>query len=101
MTITEFRSDPGLCAQWREELRTNKLLDLVLSALESGHPAHHALVGDNNEDVSPTRAAIELGVTRGYSMFLGRLHLLAVPFQQQQGTMPDSEYVAEEEEQNA
>ena len=95
MTIQGFRNDPSLCAQWADELQNNKLLRLVLEAMENGHPAHHALSGDANEDVSPTRAAIELGVTRGYSMFMGRLNLLAMPIATQAG-MGESEYKDEE-----
>ena len=45
--------------------------------MEENHPARFSLNGDSNDDVSPTRAAIELGVTRGYSMFGDRLRLLA------------------------
>lgn len=100
MTIAAFRNDPSLCKQWADELQNNKLLRLVLEAMENAHPAHHALSGDANEDVSPTRAAIELGVTRGYSMFMGRLNLLGIPAITQEG-MPESEYTDEEEEANA
>jgi hypothetical protein len=76
------------------------LLQLVLGALEDGHPAHHALNGDRNEDVSPTRAAIELGVTRGYSMAMDRLKMLGVPALIAE-PMPESEYTdsAKEDEQ--
>jgi hypothetical protein len=97
MTMATFRNDPGLCAQWADELKNNKLLNLVLEAMENAHPAHHALAGDVNEDVSPTRAAIELGVTRGYSMFMGRLNILAIPLTTQEG-LGESEYKEETEE---
>jgi hypothetical protein len=97
MTMAAFRNDPGLCAQWADELKNNKLLQLVLEAMENAHPAHHALAGDINEDVSPTRAAIELGVTRGYSMFMGRLNMLAIPLVASEG-LGASEYKEETEE---
>jgi hypothetical protein len=97
MTISQFRNDTGLCTQWADELKNNKLLQLVLEALENAHPAHHALAGDANEDVSPTRAAIELGVTRGYSMFMGRLNMLAIPLVASEG-LGESEYKEETEE---
>jgi hypothetical protein len=97
MTIATFRNDPDLVAQWASELANNKLLNLVLEVVESGHPANHALSGDVHEDVSPTRAAIELGVTRGYSMALGRIRFCGVPAPAQAG-MPTSEYIEEEEE---
>lgn len=51
----------------------------MLQVLEENHPARMAIPGDNNADVSPTRASIELGVTRGYSMYADRLLLLAKP----------------------
>ena len=38
-----------------------------------------AIHGDKDDDVSATRASIELGVTRGYSMYADRLRLLAEP----------------------
>lgn len=41
--------------------------------MEENHPARHSIHSDNNGDLSPTRAAIELGVTRGYSMYADRL----------------------------
>lgn len=47
--------------------------------LEENHPARMTIPGDGNQDVSPTRASIELGVTRGYSMALDRLRILAEP----------------------
>jgi hypothetical protein len=48
-----------------------------MSLMEENHPARFALNGDKNEDVSPTRAAIELGVTRGYSKYGDTLKLLS------------------------
>jgi hypothetical protein len=68
-----------------------------MSILDDGHPAHHALNGDKNEDVSPTRAAIELGVTRGYSMALDRIRMMGVPSKIPE-PMPESEYTSEETE---
>ena len=54
------------------------ILQTVLSVMEDAHPARFAIQGDRDEDVSPTRAAIELGMTRGYSKFGDTLRLLAV-----------------------
>ncbi len=45
--------------------------------MEENHPARFAIQGDTNEDVSPTRAAIELGATRGYSKYGDTLRLLS------------------------
>ena len=47
--------------------------------MEDNHPARFAIRGDRDEDVSPTRAAIELGLTRGYSKYGDTLRLLARP----------------------
>lgn len=49
--------------------------------MEQNHPARMAINGDNDGDISPTRASIELGTTRGYSMYADRLRLLATPIQ--------------------
>ena len=79
MTIEQFRKHKFLPAQWRKELQTNGILQAVLSTMEDNHPARYAIVGDKEDDVSPTRAAIELGLTRGYSKFGDTLKLLAQP----------------------
>lgn len=79
MTIEEFRKHKYLPSQWRKELATNGILQAVLEVMEDNHPARFAIRGDNNEDISPTRASIELGMTRGYSKFGDTLKLLARP----------------------
>ena len=79
MKIEEFRRHKFLPSQWRKELQTNGILQAVLQVMEENHPSRFALHGDNNDDVSPTRAAIELGLTRGYSKFGDTLRLLADP----------------------
>lgn len=79
MTIDEFRKHKYLPSQWARELRTNGILQAVLEVMEDNHPARFAIRGDRDEDVSPTRAAIELGHTRGYSKYADVLKLLAVP----------------------
>lgn len=78
MTINQFRSYPKLVDQWNKELQTNTILQQVLAVLDDNHPAKDAVPGDANDDVSPTRAAIELGATRGYSKYQVRLKILAV-----------------------
>jgi hypothetical protein len=92
MKIFELRRDARFVQSWAEELRTNKLLQLVMDTLEHDHPARYSVNGDNNDDISPTRASIELGVTRGYSMYADRLRLLATPFVGGQG-MPETTYL--------
>ncbi len=79
MTITQFRNHKYLPSEWSKLMRTSGILQKVIQVLEENHPARFALTGDNNADVSPTRASIELGVTRGYSQALDRLRLLAEP----------------------
>lgn len=91
MSIEEFRHHKYLPSQWRKELATNGILQAVLQVMEDNHPARFALRGDNNEDVSPTRAAIELGLTRGYSKYGDLLKLLAVPLVAAQAT-PEPTY---------
>ncbi len=79
MTIEEFRRHKYLASQWARELATNGILQTVIKVMEDNHPARYAIRGDKDEDVSPTRAAIELGLTRGYSKYGDTLRLLSVP----------------------
>jgi hypothetical protein len=79
VTIEEFRRHKYLAGQWAKELATNGILRTVLSVMEDNHPARYAIRGDKEDDVSPTRAAIELGLTRGYSKYGDTLHILAKP----------------------
>lgn len=60
-------------------MQTNGILQAVLQVMEENHPARMALRGDATEDISPTRAAIELGMTRGYSLYADRMRLLSNP----------------------
>jgi hypothetical protein len=91
MTINEFRRDKGLVDSWGEMLKNHELLRLVLGVLEESHPARHSITSDNNGDLSPTRAAIELGTTRGYSLYADRLKMLAVQSKPQQ-PLPEPSY---------
>lgn len=81
MTVNEFRSHKYLPFEWRKELRTNAILQRVLTVMEENGPDQWAIGKDNQGDISPTMAAIELGVTRGYTKFIQRLRLLAEPIQ--------------------
>ena len=78
MTIDEFRKNPYLPSQWRKELQTNGILQLVLEVLEESHPARFAAPTDINDDISPTKATLMLGQTKGYSSVLTTIRLLAV-----------------------
>jgi hypothetical protein len=77
LTIDQFRAHPTLPSDWAKELRESTILQIVLGVLEENHPARFTIQGDNDGDLSPTRAAVELGVTRGYSKFGDTLRLLA------------------------
>jgi hypothetical protein len=79
MTIDQFRSHDSYPILWARELENNTLLQTVLLVLDEAHPARFAIAGDNNADISPTRASIELGFTRGYSKCTDTLRLLAKP----------------------
>jgi len=70
------------------------LLKLVLlDVMEQNHPARWAIAGDSDGDVSPTRAAIELGTTRGYSKYGDTLKLLTMPIQQME-PLGESDYAS-------
>jgi hypothetical protein len=88
MTIEEFRRHKYLPSQWRQLLATNGILQAVIAVMEDNHPARYAIRGDRDEDVSPTRAAIELGLTRGYSKYGDTLRLLAIPVLSAEGAGP-------------
>lgn len=90
MTVEDFRKHKYLPQQWRKELETNGILQTVLQLMEENHPARFAIRGDGNEDVSPTRAAIELGMTRGYSKYGDTLRLLSRPAMVHQDPGPPS-----------
>jgi len=77
MTIDEFRVHDTFPSRWANELANNEILRIVLAVMEDNHPARFSIIGDKDDDVSPTRAAIELGLTRGYSKYGDTLHLLA------------------------
>lgn len=99
MNRFQFRNDPNLVSQWADELKTNGLLKLVLEVMENDHPARLAIQGDANDDISPTRAQIELGTTRGYSMYDGRFKQLSVSLTpKEQASLPESEYKPETSE---
>ncbi len=92
MTVLEFRKDAALVQQWAEELKTNGLLRLVLfDVMKAAHPARYKIMGDNDGDVSPTRAAIELGTTRGYTRYGDTLEFLAVS-EKQVAELPETQY---------
>lgn len=77
-------------------LKSHELLRLVLfDVMETEHPSRYAIQGDNNADVSATRAAIELGLTRGYSQYADKLRLLA-KVNPASGAEPETLYEAEE-----
>jgi hypothetical protein len=82
MTIDQFRRHKYLSSEWRTLMRTSAILQRVLLVMEENHPARFAIRGDGNDDLSPTRAALELGLTRGYSKYADALQLLSQPIKQ-------------------
>jgi|SRR5215469_7684957 len=81
MTVAQFRRHKYLPGQWRKELQTNGILNAVLEVLNDEHPSRFAVHTDIQDDLSPTKAALELGFTRGYSAVLNTIRKLAEPVQ--------------------
>jgi hypothetical protein len=79
-------------------VQTNAILQRVLQVMNENHPAHFAIHGDSHEDVSPTRAAIELGLTRGYSKYSDTLRLLSEPITMQHTNIGETTYEKETQE---
>lgn len=88
MTLHEFRSHDSLPGEWKKELEQNRILQLVLQVLEDNAPWHFVVPGDNNNDLSPTRAALELGTAKGYAQYGDRLKLLAQRTEKKQDPGP-------------
>lgn len=85
MTVEDFRRHKWLSAQWRKELATNGILQAVIQVLEEAHPTRFSVHTDIQDDLSPTKAALQLGETRGYSKVLNTMRILAQPMQQISG----------------
>jgi hypothetical protein len=85
VTIDEFRKHAYLPSQWRRELATNGILQAVIQVLEDGHPTRFSVHTDIQDDLSPTKAALQLGETRGYSKVLNTIRLLAQPVRKATG----------------
>jgi hypothetical protein len=79
MSIDEFRKHKYLPSQWRKELQTSGILQVVLQVLEDAHPNRFPVHTDIQDDLSPTKAALQLGEARGYSKVLNTLRFLAQP----------------------
>lgn len=79
MTVEEFRKHKHLPVQWARELRTNGLLQLVMEVIADAHPDRYPVHTDVQDDLSPTKAALQLGETRGYSKVLNTMKALALP----------------------
>lgn len=91
MTVEGFRKHGHLPVQWAKELRTNGLLQLVIEVLEEAHPSRFPVHTDLQDDLSPTKAALQLGETRGYSKVLNTLKVLATPLTST-AKMPEATY---------
>ena len=79
MTVNQFRAHQYYPTQWRRELLSNGILQVVLEVLEDAHPTRFPVSTDLQDDLSPTQAALQLGHTRGYSACLNTLRVLAQP----------------------
>jgi hypothetical protein len=79
MTIEEFRRHKYLPSQWRKELASSGILQVVIQVLEDAHPNRFPVHTDVQDDLSPTKAALQLGEARGYSKVLNTLRYLAQP----------------------
>lgn len=97
MKIEEFRKHKYLPHTWRKELQTNGILQLVIEVLEDAHPTRYSVSTDLQDDLSPTKAALQLGHTRGYSAVLNTIRQLAVPLVTP-GNMPQPTYQPSEAE---
>ena len=91
MTIEEFRRHQYLPSQWRKELAENGILSAVLEVLEESHPSRYPVQTDVQDDLSPTKAALQLGFTRGYSAVLNTIRTLARPLKSAT-PLPESTY---------
>lgn len=80
-------------------MRQSAILQRVLQVMEENHPSRFAIRGDGHDDVSPTRAAIELGLTRGYSKFGDTLNLMAEPILRRE-PIGDPTYEEEKQDKN-
>lgn len=58
---------------------TNWTVQLVIQVLEDAHPCRFPVKTDIQDDLSPTKAALDLGFTRGYSAVLNTIRALAEP----------------------
>lgn len=79
MTVEAFRRHQYLPSQWRRELATNGILQAVIEVLEEAHPNRFPVHTDIQDDLSPTKAALQLGETRGYSKVMNTIRVLAEP----------------------
>lgn len=91
MTVEAFRKHKYLPIQWKRELLTNGILQAVIEVLEEAHPSRYPVHTDIQDDLSPTKAALQLGETRGYSKVLNTIRALAKPMQPTAVT-PEPEY---------
>lgn len=90
MTVEQFRKHKYLPIQWKKELMTNGILNAVLAVLDEAHPDRFPVHTDLQDDISPTKAALQLGETRGYSKVMNTIRNLSVPITTQE--MPEPTY---------
>jgi hypothetical protein len=88
MTVEQFRKHGYLPHQWRRELQVNGILQAVIEVLEDAHPNRFPVHTDNDDDLSPTKAALQLGEARGYSKVINTIRILADPIRPQKDVGP-------------
>jgi hypothetical protein len=93
ITISQFRADKDL-VKFAQEIFSDRTFQLMLEACERAHPVRNAPTSDNNNDVSPTSAAIELGIQKGYQVFEDNLRLLATSLPDDSG-LSETQYLEE------
>src|SRR5262245_28308630 len=91
MRLEEFRKHKWLCPQWRRELQSNGIVQALLEMLQDEHPARFSAPTDINDDLSPTKATLLLGETKGYSRALNNILAAARPLIAAQA-MPEPTY---------
>lgn len=94
ITIEQFRADKDL-VKFAKEVFSDRTFQLMLEACESAHPIRKAPPENSNRDVSPTSAAIELGIQKGYQAYPDNLRCLVVPLSDTERGSIESQYEPE------
>ena len=99
MTMDEFRSDPSLVSGLSDALK-NSYLRMAMDCLDENQIVRFPLAANNDNDISPTMAAINLGANIGYPTYPKRLKLLSIGITKGESTTPETTYQPPENEKN-